>query len=77
MQRRNGYVTPKEAQQLFESVPTVNAIRDWMKKGIPDRRNRGERIYLRCIREGSICLTRAEWVAEFQQACQLNTKARS
>lgn len=76
MKRRNGYITPKEAQQFFESVPTVNAIRDWMKKGVPDRRVSGERIRLRSIREGDICLTRPEWIEEFKTACRANTKTK-
>lgn len=74
MQRPNGYITPKEAQPLFESLPTVNAIRDWMKKGVPDVRRPGERILLKHRREGTIFLTRPEWIDEFKQACQANSR---
>jgi len=73
---KKGFLTPKEAQPLFVTNPSIDSIRQWMVKGVTDRRpgHKGERIRLQYVREGDMFVTTKEWVADFQKACQQNTR---
>lgn len=76
--RNGGYLTPKEVGTMFESRPTIRAIRKWMVVGVHNRKVKnglGERIKLQHIREGAMMLTRAEWVQEFKDNCRNNVKS--
>ena len=75
--RQHGWLTIKEVQRHFATRPSLQTIRWWMKVGMHNRREKGERITLRHEREGNALLTTVTWIAEFKSACQANTKART
>jgi DNA-binding CsgD family transcriptional regulator len=70
-----GFIPAKTARNLFASRPTTKTIRQWMKIGVHNRREKnGERIKLQNLREGSLWFTRPEWVDEFKRACEANVR---
>lgn len=70
-----GFISAKEAQMLFQTRPNVDTILSWMQKGLNDKRGeKGAKIKLRSVSEGSRWLTRAEWVKDFVEECKNNFK---